>query len=205
MAIQRVPVMPVRVNPNPKGSATTHVVMPAANPFERETLQVRSANQPASAMPGMGDFDFGEGGSGFDFDASTFQAPSATSTVKAPTSGGGGLMSWAGGLLKDLTGAAIDVGKTAAVNELSKPKDQNLPSTGAQGLLALAAQNLASKRAKQLPSAGVQPMPVGYPAPSGMAKYTPWIIGAVAVAAVGGFVMLRSGKPTRKYRRRRRR
>lgn len=189
MATQLVPVMPVRIDPNPRGSATSHVTMPSANPFEREAISVRTANQPGGSMPGMGD------GGIFD---STFAAASK------PLESSGGGFNW-GGLFSDITSSVIDVGATAYKSELEKKRAEDLlKAQQANQLQSTMAQVIAGQAAQPAPTPTIQQLPVGYPSaapPSSMSKAIPWVIGGVAVLAVGGLLFMKGGGKGRRRRR----
>jgi hypothetical protein len=181
--------MRVKVDPNPRGSATTHVTMPAANPFEREELSVRSANQPRQMMPGMGQFDF-------DFNAGTTTGADALPAAQSAPADTGS--SWWGGLLQNISSAAINVGQSAAISHLSKPEDQSIQTDPTQALMAAAVANMNRPTAQQLPA--VNPNVVIQQPPSQMGKYMPLIIGGVAVAGILGFMMMKGGGGRRRRR-----
>jgi hypothetical protein len=110
MARVITPVHPRRYNPNPRGSATTTVLMRAHNPFE---TRVRLATRQSGSLPGMGalDIDWGnifEKGISTGIDlvgtagqnvvnklipppTTTLQAPQATLLPGQPSAGAPGL------------------------------------------------------------------------------------------------------------------
>lgn len=212
MATQLVPVMRVKVNPNPRGSATSHVTMPAANPFERETLSVRTANQPPQ-LSGLGaedystfdpnmDFSFDFGGSPktdeFRFnDPALMRSPDDVAQPKEP--------SWIGKLLQSLTGSAVKVAETAAITKLKSRQDQSLPTNSTQQMLtAFAMQRMRQPQMQQLPAINPNAMYL----PPRSSSRLPLVVGGLAVAGIVGYMMLNkggSGGKTRRRRRRRRR
>lgn len=163
MATQVVPTMRMKLDQNPRGSATATASMPAANPFEREAISVRPANQPLSMMPGMGNADGSLGFSFTDFFEDTL-VPTATSI-------GAG---WVGQRIGLDPAQSVPV--TNQPQQMQTPQQTPVPT---------------SPPAQQLPSYQVSPPPPA-PAPAGGgASKLPWIIGGVAVLAVGGIFLMR--------------
>jgi hypothetical protein len=200
MATVLVPTMRAKYDPNPRGSATAHVTMAAANPFERESVSVRAANQPRDMLPGMGDFwtDFR---TGFTGDTSTGSG-GATST--GTTAEGGTSSSWGsmfGSIFKPIVDAGVQIGAQALDKELNPAQPtQNLDMN-----TILAMQLAQNNQTQQIPSSQPAPLPNAgqahtlpavnvnmppQPQPS-KPNYMPWVIGGVAVLAVGGFFMMK--------------
>lgn len=205
MATVMVPTMRAKVDHNPRGSATTHVTMPEANPFQRETVSVRVANQPKDMLPGMGELGE-EGGfwSGFSagFTGQPADGSGTSGTTGTPTAGGGS--QWGnlfGSILQPIVQTGIDVGKDALINELrpSQPTqglDQDAITTM---LIANQMNQQPAPQPAQLPNAGqAQQLPViNVTAPPAQQQapqktnYLPWIIGGAAVLAVGGIFLMK--------------
>jgi len=155
MARLIVPTMPMRVNPNPRGSATKHVTMSGDNPFERETLAVRGANSPMvvtnAMLPGMG---LGE-------------TPGGTS--------GGFKVDW-GKAFTSLTEGVIDVGTSLAQREIDR-KINRIPT----------------QQAAPAQTPVIVQVPTAHPSSGGLPQMLPWIIGGVAILAVGGIMLAAKG------------
>jgi len=208
MATQLVPVMRVKVDPNPRGSATSHVTMPAANPFERETLSVRTANQPPQ-LSGLGDvfdptaefsFDYGQSPQQNDFlfnDPALMRSPEDTPEPAEP--------SWLGKLLQGLTGSAIKVAETAAITKMKSKQDKSIQTNPTQQLLmAYAMKKMGQPQMSQMYAVNPNMM---YPPPKPSSRL-PIVVGGLAVVGIVGYMMLNkggSGGKTRRRRRRRRR
>lgn len=193
MATQLVPVMRVKVDPNPRGSATSHVTMPAANPFEREELSVRSANQPGGSMPGMGEFNF-------DFSTGTTTGAESLPAAKAAPEA----QSWWGGLLQNVASSAVKVGQGWATHELTKPDDKSIQTDPTQVLMAAAMANMNKPTANQLPAVNPNVMYPPQPAGMGSTTKTMMIVGGVAAVGIIGFMMMnkKGGGGGRRRRRR---
>lgn len=159
MAIQYVPTLAVRVDNNPKGSATKHVTMRADNPFERQAPVMRSANQPRDMLPGMGAFDYMAPIPDTQGVATpSIQAGGQTASGTSSTSSGWG--DFFGGLTKSLTSAAVDVGSAYATSQLVDKRVDTGPST--QDLMTMAVmQQMTAAQGASLPA----PQPVFLQAP----------------------------------------
>lgn len=154
-----VPTMPMRVDPNPRGSATKHVTMAGDNPFEREVLAVRGANAPLmvtnSMLPGMGLGDTPGGTASSSFDMNQV---------------------WGG-----LTKLATEAGSLLIQKELGPKPVQQLPT----------------QQSAQIPGPQIVQIPAQNPnivmqmpdQQSNLPKMMPWIIGGVAILAVGGIML----------------
>ena len=214
MAIQEVKVMRVKVDPNPRGSATTHVTMPSANPFERETLSVRPANQPVEMLPGMGEDPYA-------MDYGAFSQYEASLT---PQAGGGviatdpaaraaevesGDSSWWGdwgGAVKNIFGAAVDVGASAATAEVQARQQAEIIKQQQAASQQTAMMTLLANRAQPIPTSSPTVMPavnptITYmpaPAPGGMSKAIPVAIGVAVLVGVGAMFMMKGGGSRRR-------
>lgn len=203
MATQIVPVMRVRVDANPRGSATKHVTMPSANPYERETLSIRDGNNPRSMMPGLGaedQFGFDWGNIQQSYDA----AVAPTTPAVAPTSSSGGFFDslWGGissigtAILPSVLQVGTQVGTAALTQELTKPSSTKVdPNLTAMQML------IAAQQAQQVPVSPATSLPVGQQQPiiiqqpsSSISSKTLLIGGGIAAAAVAGYFLLRGGK-----------
>lgn len=206
MARQLVPTMRVKVDPNPKGSATTHVTMASANPFERGVTSVREANQPdtRSMLPGMGGF-FDDFSAGFTGDNNT---PGGTAEGGSATSGGWGGMF--GNIANKLVDPLTDVGTELLKQKVIKPvntgpSQQDMINAAIMGqLVGNKAAPMPSPQPQALPgqtppqpiivTAPPQPQPQPVVQRGGMANYMPWIIGGVAVLGIGAMFLMRGKK-----------
>jgi hypothetical protein len=216
MATQIVPVMRVSVDANPRGSATKHVTMPSANPYERETVTLRDGNNPRSMLPGLG----AEDQFGFDFSNMSSQysdyqaAPSGTpAPAVEPASGGFFDSMWSGissigqQVLPSILQVGTQVGTTALQNELNKP-----PSTRVDPNLTAMQMLIAAQQAQQVPSTpptsmpvtsgSQQPIIIQQPSSPGISSKTLMIGGGIAAAAVAGYFLLK-GRGTKGRGRRR--
>jgi LPXTG-motif cell wall-anchored protein len=153
--------------------------MPAGNPFERETLSIRNANQPMLA--GMGDFDW----SNYGVDTNYSPSPLASNVPKQDKPAEGGFWS---NLFGGITQGIIKVGAAAATQELTKEKAK--PLTNEQMIM-----EVLKAKASQPVTNVIAPPPAK--------NYTPLIIGGVALLAVGGFLFMRKSKSGGSRRRRR--
>lgn len=207
MATQIVPTMRMKVNPNPRGSATTHVTMPGANPYERESVSIRPANQPRDMLPGMGDFSS-------DFQAALTGDNAGGTATGSATAAGDGSSTW-GSFFGKLTDSVLSVGTGLAKSKIEQrqmeklqeqQKQQNLQTSLINLIAADKASKIQRPQIVAQPTTQTQPLPHGQlptpaPRPSGMGMKTPLIIGAVAVAAVGGYMLMRKGGGRRRRRR----
>lgn len=201
MATQIVPVMRVRVDPNPRGSATSHVTMPAANPFEREELSVRSANKPTEMLPGMGyvpqemlpgmgdDISFGAASKDTAFD---------TFGEKSTDNG----FSW-GEFGQGLTESILDIGEAFAINEIKGRQMENLQEAqGTQDIQEQLIRTMGRRRpTQQMPA--VNPNQVYVPPPRrglGTGTTVALVAGGVAVVGLLGFMMMQGGGRRRRRR-----
>lgn len=185
MAIQQVPVMRVKVDPNPRGSATTHVSMPASNPFEREEISVRPANQPREMLPGMGDV--------FSDPYGTQPTPIAPEPQKEESS-----FDW-GGLFSNITSRVADVGATYAKSEIEAQQQADLIKKQQAAEQQTALMRLVSAGAQKVPVTNTpQIIPVVNPAPQGLmqpqqapSSKLPWIIGGAVVLGIGAMFLMK--------------
>ena len=166
MATQLVPTMRVTVDPNPRGSATAHVTMPAANPFERETLAIRRANQPNASIPGVGMAGLGDFWSDLRDTALSIGAGAAANWLGVPVSQP---------VQTAPPAQAIPVQQPAPLQYVQPTPVQTAPP--------------ASSVPTMNPSQYYQQDQGG-----GMAKYLPWIIGGGAIILVGGVLVMRRKK-----------
>jgi len=193
MATVMVPTMRAQVDANPRGSATKHVTMAAANPFERKVTRLRASNQRRDMLPGMGhglgDFwdDFS---SGFTGDGGS-------------TDGG----STGGGVWGKLTGQLVEsIGIPLLQEELlPKPEDQRLQTTQSTRLQSSGSQAIPSTQSAPMPTERMYVMPTALPPPQspeggGFGRYAPWLLlggGAIVAAAI---VMHKKGGSRRRRR-----
>ena len=166
MATQLVPTMRVAVDQNPRGSATAHVTMPSSNPFEREQLAIRRANQPNASIPGVGMAGVGD-----------FWSDLRDTAVKI---GAGAASNWLG------------VPQQQPVQ--TAPPAQAIPTQPMPPMqYPQPAPVLTSPPASSVPT--MDPSDYGRDAGGGgMAQYLPWIIGGAAVLVVGGVLVMRKRK-----------
>lgn len=112
MARVITPVHPRRYNPNPKGSATTTVLMKAHNPFE---TPVRQVTRRSGSLPGMGAIDL-----------APLQSAGQEALKTTATSGG---IDWAsiwGGAIKTGTELVGQAGSNL-IDKLIPPASVKLP------------------------------------------------------------------------------
>lgn len=193
MATIMRPTMRALVNPNPQGSATKHVTMPAANPFEARVTRVRLANAPRDMLPGMGDFATSFAG------ALTGQTPGGTapavtpSTDPAPAPVAEGTQQAPQSFWAKLGETVLNVGSQFAISSIQTDQTKDLLKAQAKAIQAGVPTTLATP--------GITALPIGVPgaapASSTLAKTLPWLIGAAAVAGVG-FILLRRRKGARR-------
>lgn len=165
MATQLVPTMRVAVDQNPRGSATAHVTMPSSNPFEREELSVRRANQPNASIPGVGMEGMGD-----------FWSDLRDTALQI---GAGAASNWLG------------IPQQQPVQ--SAPPAQAIPTQPAPPMqYPVPTPVPTSPPAQSVPT--MNPNQYGQDRGGGMAQYLPWIIGGVAVLGVGGILLMRRKK-----------
>jgi hypothetical protein len=150
--------------------------MRADNPFEREVVSVRNANQQLAGP--LEDLATGastdSGGMTWGLPQSAFQTQSPTpGTAVAPAADTG--FSW-GNLFGGLTQSAIKVGAGVATAELTKPKAEKL--------------TLAQQMAQLLTAKASAPQTTVIQAPTKTIP-TALIIAGVAMAGFAGFMLMR--------------
>lgn len=192
MATIMRPTMRALVNPNPQGSATKHVTMPAANPFEARVTRVRLANAPQDMMPGMGDFATSFAG------ALTGQTPGGNAPAVTPSTdpvaqGTQQAPAASTSIWAKLGETVLNVGSQWAISSIQTDQTKDLLKAQAKAIQAGVPTTL--------PAPGITALPVGTASPastsSALAKTLPWLIGAAAVAGVG-FILLRRRKGARR-------
>jgi len=221
MARVMVPTMRARVDPNPRGSATSHVTLPSANPMEREVTSLRPANQPrgmqVTQMPsGLGSSFAEDFQSGFTGEAPAADASGNPVDAGASSGGGGTGTPW----WQKITGALVEGVGVPLLREkvLDSPQPQRLPTRGQQPVpTGPGSHQLPAAGPATLPNANpTKPLPVGVPgampapggampAPGGASNIVPWIVGGAAVLGVGAILLTRKPKAKRRSKRRRRR
>ena len=210
MARINIPTMRVKVDANPKGSATTHVTMPGDNPFERGVTHLRSANQPSvrAMLPGMGHVDgwfddFASGFSGKPGPGTTAKASDGATAGGADSSKSATSNGW-GNIIGKIADTGLNIGTQYLQADIAKKiaKAQTthyLPTPAPAPAPVPQPTRLPGQTSPQpivitTPAQAVPPAPTPQSQSSGMAKAIPWVIGGVGLLVVTGMFMMRRSK-----------